>query len=222
MATTTATSNLTGLEDIVKATAHTTTVTNQKTLGKDEFMKMLLAQMKNQDPLSPMQGTDFAAQLAQFSSLEQLSNLNTEIQNQTLSMTTMAHTQAVSMIGKDVTVTDSNSMAAAGQPLDITYTLEKDASLSTITVYDKDGKLVKTIEAANQKAGPNTVTWDTNQKGNYTFQITAQDMSGDAVTATALSQGTVEAVKFKDNQIYMIVNGQEVPFSKVTAISEQS
>lgn len=220
--TATATTNITGLEDIVKATAHTTTVTTQSTLGKDEFLKMLLAQLKNQDPLSPMEGTDFAAQLAQFSSLEQLSNLNTELQNQTLSMTTMAHTQAVSMIGKAVNVQDANTITAAGQPLDIQYTLADDAQSVTVYVMDEDGKTVETIEATEQKAGQNSITWNTDKTGNFTFEVLAQDVSGNSVTVQTLSQGTVEAVKFKDNDIYVIVNGQELPFSDVTAVSEKA
>lgn len=222
MATTAATTNLTGLENIVSATAHTTTVTSQQSLGKDEFLKMLLAQLKNQDPLSPMEGTDFAAQLAQFSSLEQLSNLNTELQNQTLSMTTMAHTQAVSMIGKDVTITDSNILTATGEPLEISYNLEDDAQSVTVYVMDEDGTTVETIEATEQKAGQNSITWNTNKTGNYSFSVLAQDLNGNSVTVQTLSEGTVEAVKFKNNDIYVIVNGQEISFSNVTTVAEKT
>lgn len=218
---TTAPSNLTGLEDIVKATSHTATVTNSKSMGKDEFLKMLLAQLKNQDPLSPMNGTDFAAQMAQFSSLEQLTNLNTELQNQTLSMTTMAHTQAVSMIGKDVTISNSNGLKAEGQPKEISYNLAKDAQYVEVYITDKDGNTVKTIGATEQKAGQNSVTWDmsANTTGDYTFQVVAKDSLGNAVTATPLGSGTVEAVKFKNNEIYVVVNGKETSFSDVTAVS---
>ncbi len=217
-------SNLTGLEDIVKATSHKTTVTTQKTLGKDEFLKMLLAQLKNQDPLQPMQGTEFAAQLAQFSSLEQLSNLTSEIKNQSLSMTTMAHAQAVGMIGKDVILSDSSSLVADGKPLEVIYALDKDAQSVTVSISDKDGKLVKTISAAEQKAGQNSITWNmgADTKGDYTFQVVAKDIDGNEVVAKPLSQGTVTAVQFKQNEIYVVVNGQELPFSSVTSISQKS
>ena len=224
MATTVSPTNVTGLEDIVKATANTTTTGTQKALGKDDFLKMLLAQLKNQDPLNPQDGTQFASQLAQFSSLEQLSNLNTEIQNQSLSMTTMAHTQAVGMIGKTVTMTNANSLVAAGKPMDIGYTLDKDAQSVVVSVLDQDGAVVKTIEATNQKSGQNSVTWDMGAEttGNYTFQVAAKDASGNDVTASTMSQGIVEAVQFKQNKIYVVVNGQEMPFSDVVSVSEKS
>jgi flagellar basal-body rod modification protein FlgD len=221
---TTVSSNLTGLEDIVKATSQTTTTTTQKTLGKDDFLKMLLAQLKNQDPLKPMEGTEFASQLAQFSSLEQLSNLTSEIKSQSLSMSTMAHAQAVGMIGKDVVINNSNSLVADGKPIDISYKLDNDAASVIVSVLDKDGKLVKTIESNDQKSGQNSVTWDASgvSKGNYTFQVTAKDINGNDISASLLSQGTVTAVQFKQSDIYVIVNGQELPFSDVTSVSQKS
>jgi len=224
MATTVSPKDLTGFEDIVKATANTTKTGTQKTLGKEDFLKMLLAQMKNQDPLNPQDGTAFAAQLAQFSSLEQLTNLNAEIQNQSLSMTTLAHTQAVGLIGKTVNVTDGNSLVAAGQPLDISYTLAEDAKNVQVTVFDQEGKLVKTIEGTDQEAGQNRVTWnmDADTTGNYTFQVSARDINGNDITVNPMSQGTVEAVRFKDNKIYVLVNGQELLFSNVTTVSQKT
>jgi flagellar basal-body rod modification protein FlgD len=219
---TTSSTNITGYESIAKATTSSTKTTTQKALGKEDFLKMLVAQLKNQDPLNPMDGTDFTAQLAQFSSLEQLSNLNTQIQNQTLSMTSMAHSQAVNMIGKSVTVSGTNTLTANGQPLDIGYSLDGDASQVIISILDKLGNVVETLNASDQKSGQNSITWDMSAgtKGDYTFQVLAKDASGNDVTANASTKGTVEAVQFKDNQIYLIVNGQQVPFSDVTHIAQ--
>src|SRR3989339_1106934 len=95
----------TGIDNSVGQSV-TSQTTKTTALGKDDFMKLLLAQLKNQDPLKPMDGTDFAAQLAQFSSLEQLSNMNTELKNLSVNQMTMNYAQSVNMIGKDV-VTNS-------------------------------------------------------------------------------------------------------------------
>ena len=74
-----------------------------KLIGKDEFFKMLIAQLKNQDPMNPVQGTEFSAQLAQFASLEQLTNLNTALASQNLNYMTLVNAQSVNLIGKEVT-----------------------------------------------------------------------------------------------------------------------
>jgi len=75
----------------------------KKDIGKDEFFKLLIAQLKNQDPLNPQDGAAFSAQLAQFSSLEQLTNLNTAMTSQNLNYTNLLNAQSVNLIGKEVT-----------------------------------------------------------------------------------------------------------------------
>ena len=106
-----------------------------KTIGKDEFFKMLVAQLKNQDPLNPQDGSAFAAQLAQFSSLEQLSNLNTALTSQNLNMSNLLNAQSVSLIGKEVTA------AKAGTATSEATTLTGQVS----SVLFKDGAIYLTV-----------------------------------------------------------------------------
>jgi len=87
-------------------TASTTSTTATTAMGKDEFLKMLVAQLKYQNPLDPASGTDFAAQLAQFSSLEQLTNLNDNINSFVMNTSTL---QAVNLIGKEVSAGEGES-----------------------------------------------------------------------------------------------------------------
>ena len=208
--------------DTIASQSVTSQTTKTKTLGKDDFMKLLLAQLKNQDPLKPIDGTDFAAQLAQFSSLEQLSNMNTELKNQSLSQMTMNYAQSVNMIGKEVVTNSGNSLMVSGPTTDLNYKLATDAQSVTITILDKEGKVVKTLDVTAQKAGMNKVTWDSSdiEKGDYTFQVIAKDSKGQAVSVDVMTSGLVTAVHFRNNQILATVNGKEIPLSSIIEVKQ--
>lgn len=218
------TNTASGLENIISktATTGTTNASGMKSVGKDEFMKLLLAQLKNQDPLKPMDGTDFAVQLAQFSSLEQLSNLNAELKAQSLNQMTLGYAQSVNMIGKEVVTGSGNTVTAGGQPVDINFSLAKDAQSVIISVFDKTGQLVNTWEETAKKAGMNKATWDCSnvEAGDYTFQVSAKDALGSIVTADTMTAGVVTAVHFRSNQILATVNGIEVPLSSIVEIRQ--
>jgi flagellar basal-body rod modification protein FlgD len=213
-----------GLENIISktATTGTTKASGMKSVGKDEFMKLLLAQLKNQDPLKPMDGTDFAVQLAQFSSLEQLSNLNAELKAQSLNQMTLGYAQSVNMIGKEVVAGSGNMVTAGGQPVEINFRLAKDAQSVIISVFDKTGQLVNSWEETSKKAGMNKATWDCSgvEAGDYTFQVSAKDALGSIVTADTMTAGVVTAVHFRSNQILATVNGAEVPLNSIVEIRQ--
>lgn len=197
--------------------------TTTTALGKDDFMKLLLAQLKNQNPLNPMDGTDFAVQLAQFSSLEQLTNLNTEIKTQGVNQMTLGYAQSVNMIGKEVIAQSGNSVNVAGDTANLNYNLTGDAQTVYISIYDQNGQLVDSIEDGNKTSGQNKTTWDCRNmaEGNYTFQVSGSDANGDSVTATPMLTGTVTAVHFKNNSITVTVNGQELALSDILSVEQQ-
>lgn len=220
-----ATNTISGLENIVSQTGATATqsqTSNLKSVGKDEFMKLLLAQLKNQDPLKPMDGTDFAAQLAQFSSLEQLKNLNTTLETQSVNQMTLGYAQSVNMIGKEAVTNSGNTVTANGQTTELNYSLAKDAQSVTIGIMDKDGKLVKSWDESARTAGMNSATWDCSgvEKGDYTYQIAAKDSSGAPVAAETMTTGVVTAVHFRSNQILVTLNGREVPLSAISEVRD--
>ncbi len=215
-----------GIENIVSKTAATGTSTQSSSMnsvGKDEFMKLLLAQLKNQDPLKPMDGTDFAAQLAQFSSLEQLKNLNTTLETQSVNQMTLGYAQSVNMIGKEVVARSGNTIMANGETVRLNYSLTGDAKNVTISIRDMDGKLVRTWDESAKRAGMNSATWDSSgvEKGNYSYQIAAKDSIGAPVTADMMTTGVVTAVHFRSNQILVTINGREVPLSDIAQIKSQ-
>ncbi len=191
------------------------------TLGKDDFLKMLVAQLKNQDPLNPLDGADFTAQLAQFSSLEQLSNMNAQLEFMNLYQASMNNAQSVSLIGKEVTAT-GDIVRAEGASADLNYILSEDARDITIKIYDADGNLMDTLEPGSQEEGENSVTWDCSgvAAGNYSFEVSATGGNGDEIPVYTIMTGRVTGVTFKDGSPYLSVNGRDIAFGDVICVNE--
>jgi flagellar basal-body rod modification protein FlgD len=205
------------------ASAATTTATAsaKNVLGKDDFLKMMVAQLKHQDPLNPMDGTAFTAQLAQFSSLEQLQNINTQLTSFTKQQQSLGNTQAVSLIGREV-LAKGNTVSVDGKPVTLSYQLAKDAVSGQIRIYDANGQLVDAIPFKNQKQGMNDVTWNCPSwaKGSYIFDVIAMDGSGKPVGADAMLQGEVTGVNYRDGATYLSVGGREIGFGDVVSVKK--
>ncbi len=213
--------NVTNTTNNTPLASQLSSVTSKTTsLGKDDFLKMLVAQLKNQDPLNPMDGTEFAAQLAQFSSLEQLTNMNTQLTNLGLYQKTMISTEAVNLLGKEVTVGQGNQFQVEGDTAGFSYSLAGDAAQVSISILDVSGREVDRIDAGKQAAGQQNMTWSkgSNSNGLYSYKVTAVDANGAAVKVTGMATGKVTAVQYRDNAIYLTVNGQEVAFSNIVSV----
>jgi len=195
-------------------------------LGKDDFLKLLITQLRYQDPLEPMKGTEFAAQLAQFSSVEQLSNINTNL-TQTLAtnqlMTqSIGNSLAATMIGKGVKASANEFQFTGTGSAQLGYTLPVAAAEVSVRVYDSTGTLVRTITNAGTDKGDSTVVWDgtndsgqTMAEGKYTFKVDALDSSKAALTATPFLYGTISAVRFTSAGTMFVVDGVEIPVSQI-------
>jgi len=196
-------------------------VIQENTLGKDDFFKMLLAQIQNQDPLNPMDGKDFAAQLAQFSSLERLGDINGQLETMNLYQASLNNAQSLNLIGKEVTA-KGNVLKVEGESTDLTYSLSGDAKKVSIKIYDKAGDLVDTLEFGNQKEGRNSVVWDCNNvsKGNYTFDVSAINDNSEKVDVDTMTTGVVTGVAFKNGSSYLSINGQNIAFGDVISVND--
>jgi len=197
------------------------TQTNKSVLGKDDFLKMLIAQLKNQDPLNPLDGTNFAAQLAQFSSLEQLQNMNTHLTALTSSLSSTSNSQMVGLIGNAV-VANGNSVTVSGATTQLAYNLSQSVSQGTIRINDSQGNLVQTLSFGSQQAGSNKMNWNTSsvKPGTYTFTVSAVDSKGNPVTASTMTTGLVTGVTFQNGVPYLSVNGQNVAFGDILYITK--
>jgi flagellar basal-body rod modification protein FlgD len=185
-------------------------------LGRDQFLTMLVAQLKHQDPLNPLEGTDFTAQLAQFSSLEQLFGVNdklTEIQDELNGQENGNH---LDYIGKTVKTNDSTISVKGGQTDSVTYTLSDRANV-TILVHNEDGLEARRIYVGRQNAGEHDLDWDgRDNEGNlvgdgmYTFEVEAIDDSGLIVPHDAYVAGEVTGVTYESGMPYLMIGDKLV------------
>jgi len=211
---------MTGIGAVTDSNNNSQNVIQENTIGKDDFFKMLLAQIQNQNPLNPIDGADFAAQLAQFSSLERLGNINDQLETMNLYQASVNNAQSLNLIGREVTA-KGDVLKVEGEPVDLTYNLSGYAKKVSIKIYDEEGSLVDTLEFGNQKEGRNSVVWDCNNvsKGNYTFDVSAIDDNGDNVDVDTMTTGVVAGVTFKNGSSYLSINGQDIAFGDVISVN---
>jgi len=193
--------------------------TTGRVMGKEEFLKMLVAQLKNQNPLNPLDGTEFTAQLAQFSSLEQLQNVYAELKALSQRQASLNNSQLLGLIGREVTL-KGNTFTASGAPVDLSYNLAQNANRVWVQIYDEQGGLVDTVTSSNQEAGANAVTWQNARglAGNFTYEVTAVDPSGNAVSVFGTTRGVVTGVSYREDRPCLIVDGKEIPVSDVLSV----
>ncbi len=195
-------------------------------LGKEEFLRLFLSQLQAQDPLKPMDSTDFTAQLAQFSSLEQLFNTNDTLENLFELQGTQVELQASSLIGKNVLANGSSvSIAADSLGADLDYRMEGEAVRVDVDIYNASGDLVKTISSLAQGSGRQKTHWDGTDMngnpvpaGNYSFNVSGMDAMGNNVRAVTMTRGTVERVSFEGDALYVTVNGSSLPMNAIVQI----
>jgi len=199
------------------------------TLGKDQFLKLLVAQLKNQDPTQPQDPTAFIAQLAQFSSLEAQQNTNTRLDSLILSQASTSQVNASSLIGKQIAYKTNDVTLVAGQTTTSGAHLVADAAKVTVSVKDASGKLVRTIQTGPQPAGSFNVVWDglTDGGGNapsgkYTLQGSAYDSNNQAVSLDLTGSGVVSGVAFNGTTPQLTVNNNTINLSDVTSIQERN
>ena len=221
-----------GLDNILSNQAATaassTTSTSQTTASseKDMFLNLLVKQLQYQDPLNPVENTEFASQLAQFSSLEALTDMQNSIDNMSTVQNSMNSMQAISFIGKQVNGSGNTINYTAGSSSTIDYNVGSNAADVVVKINNSSGTTVRTVDLKNVQAGDNTYTWDgtsdsgsTLGTGTYTFTISATDTSGSAITTTTNTSGTVTGVRYDSGNIYLEVGDKEVSLSDVTEIS---
>ncbi|MDY0219642.1 MAG: FlgD immunoglobulin-like domain containing protein [Desulfobacterium sp.] len=183
---------------------------SEDVLGRDAFLTMLVAQLKNQDPLNPMEGSDFSAQLAQFSQLEQLMQLNTTMES--LQTGEEGHSNVVDHVGKTVTANVDALEVVDGTPFGGFYNIQESSDVM-IKIYDKAGNEVRTLYPGQKNPGNYDFKWDARsnsggavEDGSYTYAVLANNGSGFVEVPTIIT-GTVDSVVYNQGKAYLKVQG---------------
>lgn len=180
-------------------------------LGRDEFLTLLVAQLKNQDPLNPMESQDFTAQMAQFSSLEQLFDVNKSLQGIQEAIAARENDSALDYIGKQVKAA-GNTLYKNGASLDQGSYYIADGASVVVSIFDANGNEIRQIDAGYQEPGEHDLDWDGRDAGGfavddgiYTYTVTARDIAGTDVHAETYSRGTVTGVSNQYAVPYLVI-----------------
>jgi flagellar basal-body rod modification protein FlgD len=197
----------------------------KKELGKDDFLRLLTVQLTNQDPLKPVDNTAFIAQLAQFSSLEQLHNVGSSLETLLLAQASSNQLAVTGLVGKDVLFRSEGVDLADGATARLTGELPQGATV-TAAIQDASGRTVRTLPLGELEAGRVDVVWDGHDDrgermpaGHYGVVFSARASDGTAVTVDARARGRVQGVSFGDGGPLLLVGGERVTLSDVLEIT---
>lgn len=200
-------------------------------LGKDDFLQLMVTKLQYQDPLNPMQDEDFIAQLAQFSSLEQMSNISDALETSNewdyLQMQSLNNVLASGLIGREVEADFSGIYLQDSETATLSYTTTQTAKDIEFKVLDSNGNTVATLTAEDVVAGTHTITWDGKDKlgnkvdaGYYTVKATATNAAGNDFTPDMSVTGVVSSVVYNDGAAYVVINGQQIALGDIVSVSE--
>ena len=194
-------------------------------LGQEEFLLLLVTQLQNQDPLNPMDSTEFTAQLAQFSSLEQMMAMNKTLTSIRETQNGLSYMQATSYIGKNVTAQGNLISLSGDDGADIKFNMGSSASQVVISIYDEYGDLVNKIEKGTTDQGAVSVYWDGLKsdgspapEGFYGYSVLAVDQNGKSVAVETTVTVQITGVDLRGTTPYLISGDRAVPLDSVLEV----
>lgn len=193
----------------------------------DTFLSLLTTQLKNQDPLSPMDSNQFTQQIVQMTGVEQQLQTNALLKT-LVSNTASGVSTAVNLIGKEVRA-EADVAQLRDHKAAWTYKLDRAAEDVKLEVLDSKGRIVasRAAEAKNNGAGEHAFVWDGKSsagtalaEGTYSLRITAKDGAGSVVTSTVYADGLVTGVEQVDGQTLLSINGARIPWDRLVSIRQ--
>jgi flagellar basal-body rod modification protein FlgD len=194
-------------------------------ISRDDFMKLLIAQLQNQDPLSPMDNQEFAVQLATFNSLEQLVGINEKLQTLSGEQSFTSRINSAAFIGKEIVGKFDQIRLAESGDAACAYDLSEKAAKVTIKVLDELGNVIRQLDAGGQNAGVHTVAWDgktdlggRSPAGIYRFEVVATSSSGTSIPVSEQIRGVVTGVDLGGGEPMLQMGELRIPVSSLVSV----
>jgi len=201
-----------------------TSAQRKTALTQEDFLKLFTKQLQYQDPLTPMDNYQMAAQMAQLSTVQALGDMTKSMQNMEAYQASASSLQAVGLIGKKVEATGNTLSIDPDKVSGGAYQLAKSGHVY-IQIFDANGNLVRVIDDGVKDTSKQKLTWDgKNQRGaalpagNYTFKVSAVDERNQAIQATTSKIATVTGVSFENGIIYLNLGSDRITMSDLIAI----
>lgn len=192
-------------------------------INKLDFMTLLVAQIQNQDPMSPMDNTEFTSQITQFTMLEEMETMNVNLEDNVLVGQSINNTAMLALVGKNVTVAGNQAVVADGQVSENVVVTDLPGT-ATIEVTDDNGHVVASY-SRSVGTGLSDVSWDgllengdEAPDGNYTISVSVAN-AGTEVPFTTLMTGPVAGLRYENNVAVVSVGGQEFYVSEIYKVS---
>ncbi|MEL6185887.1 MAG: flagellar hook capping FlgD N-terminal domain-containing protein [Myxococcota bacterium] len=203
----------------------------EELVNSQQFLELLVAQIQNQNPLEPLDGTEYVTQLAEFANLEQITQVNDGIDVLGGGIGAQISQAYINMLGRDVTFTGNDVILDADGRTEIVYALQDTASDLTLTLFDENELPVGQVTGAPRAAGLNTFDWDGTvqqngetivlEPGSYTFRLSAQDAAGETVTGQTFGSGRVTGVTYENGgQPELIIGDRRLSPAQVIKVVE--
>jgi flagellar basal-body rod modification protein FlgD len=190
----------------------------------DNFLKLLTTQLQSQDPLSPLDATQFTEQLVQFTGVEQAIKTNGVLGQLVALVRADQVTRAVDYLGAAVEANGQSLRLDGNQPATVHYRIDQPAAGATISIYNEAGRLVRT-QAGEASPGLHTVPWDGRDQagaqlpdGLYRVEVAAESTAGAPVPVSTTIAGVVDGVELQGDRLMLSVAGVLLPLDAVTTI----
>jgi flagellar basal-body rod modification protein FlgD len=197
-------------------------------LNKDDFMKLFITQLQNQDPLNPQDSSAMVTQMAQITQVEQAYNTNTNLQNLLNATNSSSSMSAVSFIGKTISAQGSQVNLTTGSPTQLNFNLASSASQVQVAIQDSNGRTVRTVTMGNTSAGDGSLAWDGKDDNNsplptglYSFSVTGVNPGGSNFSGTPMIKAVVDGVKLDQGTTVLTAGGIDIPLASVTKVRAQ-
>ena len=194
-------------------------------MGQETFLQLLTTQLQNQDPLDPQSNEEFVAQLAQFSSLEQLVGLNSSMEALYLATASMNNASMTQLLGQDVVAWADQFHYDGEGDVEIFYEAGASATAAEVTITDENGDVVWSGAIGELEEGEGSFFWDgkdlngnTVEEGVYSFTISAQDNNGDDVEVYGQIVGTVDGMSYAEGAPVPSVSGVEIDLGDIIRV----